>query len=1021
MRKEFQSEVICRGREQELDELRRRINQYSLQTSILINLFGRGGIGKTVLTEKLYKEYSESVKMKHQNAEVIYVNASGCFTIPELLFLLRMELNNKRFGKRKYDFEKFDTMFELCYDASRFIQENKIKKLMQKAAVNDIGSGDYSITESMEENSANLAELLIEPLIKSAAAAFSGSGIKGEFAEKFIEIVDVAGPIMDRIPIVALISNLKEIIQDSVKRKRYINILQEIRDAQGLFSQESKLVDFFVDAVFSNDKSSSEKCEFYFFIDNFQNPKYGDAQHGEFSFQNIGRLLEMFRNCPALWFISSRNPLPQNWNYHNDDNSYELKGLKREAAVEIIENVPDAVKLNENNRKDIITNILKLAQDNGTSDDNNNIEATEIRYSPIILDILCQVLEKEIEDTKKRALDTANYTISPNIFREIRDNSALAYYFEMGKNAVELDCFHILSCADVWDEKTLSILRNNIQLYLLNTRYILAEDSMTEVVGNRSIKLHDEITNALRNSVNNRIQYDVYSIMYKAFLGIQETSPILDEGVLRNFFMFAKAYCENIHKSTYDYLKLDAFDTYIAYYNAFLNSIKKMNEWISDGMIDIYWNVVKEYRRIATKCNVNDLKPVYDAYHELGIVVYNSGDSKKASEIDDEYVKFVEEANDAYALAKALNSLAFDLSANHLYSEAYGHGKRSLEVALEAILRVAEEKKNKIAGSLYEFYKQFFLLSENNKENCQQEIESFIKQNSNLLNTIYTISEADDSYIVKVLWEQMLTTRGNIPWYFIEDKDSRAKHARFALDYGKTTYLLRKYYYGADNPKTLQSFHNTGAYLLKYAEYCLRGEITDRSLDLSTAFAAAENIFAEAFQERQKYLKKSSRIDREKYLLDIEKTSSNNGPGFLEIYNIGEIDECYNGKLAECPNAALESLQYQSYAYYMLSIIQEDKSDQEVFLQKAVSLSDKVTIARSIVLGPCHRKTLESMRYSAEYYFASGDKEKASIRMCYAFKHLKNTQVSTEQYEEYSRLYDEMSMKNKKQIGGQND
>lgn len=62
-------------------------------------------------------------------------------------------------------------------------------------------------------------------------------------------------------------------------------------------------------------------------------------------------------------------------------------------------------------------------------------------------------------------------------------------------------------------------------------------------------------------------------------------------------------------------------------------------------------------------------------------------------------------------------------------------------------------------------------------------------------------------------------------------------------------------------------------------------------------------------------------IDKEKYLLSVEKTSSNNTPGFLEVYSIEEIEDCYEGELAECSNEALESLQYQSYAYYMLFII----------------------------------------------------------------------------------------------------
>lgn len=218
------------------------------------------------------------------------------------------------------------------------------------------------------------------------------------------------------------------------------------------------------------------------------------------------------------------------------------------------------------------------------------------------------------------------------------------------------------------------------------------------------------------------------------------------------------------------------------------------------------------------------------------------------------------------------------------------------------------------------------------------------------------------------------------------------------------TYLLRKYYYGVNDSRTLQSFHNTGAYLLKYAEYCYRGEIIDATLDLNKAFESVQDIFAKAAQKRKDHLAKQQRIDENKYFLELKKTSSDRKLGFMKIYSEEEIKDCYNGELAECSDAVLESLQYQSYACYMMSLVQEDQEKKATLLKKAIQLSDKVTLARSIVLGPCHRKTLESMRYSAEYYFAAGSIDKAKLRICYAVDHLKIGQVSTEQYEEYVEL-----------------
>ena len=46
------------------------------------------------------------------------------------------------------------------------------------------------------------------------------------------------------------------------------------------------------------------------------------------------------------------------------------------------------------------------------------------------------------------------------------------------------------------------------------------------------------------------------------------------------------------------------------------------------------------------------------------------------------------------------------------------------------------------------------------------------------------------------------------------------------------------------------------------------------------------------------------------------------------------------------------------------------------------------------------------MRYSAEYYWAKGEKEAAEKRIRYAFGFLDEKQVSDRQYKEYKELLD---------------
>lgn len=313
---------------------------YNLGNSYLINLYGRGGIGKTVMTKELYRSYDQFHEGAGQKTKAVYINASGCFDIPELLFRLRMEI-----GDRKYNFEKFDTLYELYYDASRFIQYKNIKKLEDKVTSANEITGDYTITERMAEDSGKLSELLLEPLIKEAVAKVYKFN-KNILTPFLIQSAEIAGPIADRISIAGLILKIVQNVKDKQKCKRYTQILEEIKSSQGLFPQEEKLIDFFKNALIDS-KDEIRRERFFLFIDNFQNPTPAVSRQGEFVFQNVDTLFGMIRDFPALWFVSSRNQLPVgNYNY-----SYELKGLEHDDAKGVIENIAGEKLVDENKVK----------------------------------------------------------------------------------------------------------------------------------------------------------------------------------------------------------------------------------------------------------------------------------------------------------------------------------------------------------------------------------------------------------------------------------------------------------------------------------------------------------------------------------------------------------------------------------------------------------------------------------------------------------------------------------------------
>lgn len=958
--------ILCEGREQELQMCGEYISQYDPIQSFVFNLYGEGGIGKTVVTQELYRNYLDYITDFHQGIKTVYVNASGCFSIPALLLRLRMSL-----GDDPYDFEKFDIMYELFYDASEYV---KLKRIQELTA----------------PEGENLAGLILDFAMNEVDEDYK-SLRKSTVSDRLVDFIKFTGPIIDRIPI----EHILDWVKKNNELKMLSDLVEDIIKSKGIFKEEKKLIKFFCDAV--TDTKNYPLSPFLFFIDNFQNGSL-EINRG-FRFQNLDGFFEFIRRFPAFWFISSRNVLT----YHADNNfaKYELKGLNADAAKKIIRQIQGSNKIT--NLENVSKNILSLSNENVNDDKGQKLEL----YSPIILRILCQVLEKEIEKTREDHPEQNELEISPEIFTDIPERSALIYYYEMGKTSVDLDCFHILSCADVWDDYTLTVLKERLQFYLLNTRHILAQDSMTELLGDNSIKLHDRIAEALRKSANNRIRFDVYAIMYDAFLEIQLTSPILEEGVLRNFFVFAKEYCENLALGEYRYRGKDAYNAYVFFYKAFLKSIKKLKERISGAMIDIYWNVVREFSNIAVKFKIRNLDDITEAYHQLGIVAYDAGDSKKAEKIDAEFLSFARETGYKYGEIIAANALAVDHSANHLYEEAYKYGKLSLETALNAIFEIAETSDIQFLKKVCKFYTQYLVLPQTDvyNTNYAENHENAIKEKAELVQKIGDIEKGHPVYKAREIWEKMLTTRGNIPWYFLEDPVLKKEKAVYALPYGQDTYYLRKYYYGEEDSRTLQSYHNIGVYLMKYAGCCEEGDICDNRMDINNSYANAEKIFSKVYEIRKKVLGVTYGITKEQYFRELEDNANAGELSFLNIYERTAIEHIFEEGYDNCPAAALESLQYKSNACYLISQKSELLEVKKEKLDEAVRISDIVTVARSFLLGPYHRKTLESMRYSAEYYWAKRNKEMAAKRIRYAFGHLKQDQISVEQYKKYEQLF----------------
>jgi len=246
---------------------------------------------------------------------------------------------------------------------------------------------------------------------------------------------------------------------------------------------------------------------------------------------------------------------------------------------------------------------------------------------------------------------------------------------------------------------------------------------------------------------------------------------------------------------------------------------------------------------------------------------------------------------------KALNSTAYDCSAEHAYEEAYKWGTQGLREA------------QKLCDSLIEKYipeedVQVKMLYA--PEDCEQMVvegdntEMLYELHKNLVEAYKRVWEMRDTQneAKKVLWEiitkDIQNLRGNLPWYILKNPELKLANDREerlqkeeCVRYGIRTYWMRRCMYDAlhasesentgENVKEckirmLKSYHNVCVYLAQneeVAKACLLGtevlDETQRIMEKVTPKEKASDFLNELKQEKgqslQRFLYKAEGLE----------------------------------------------------------------------------------------------------------------------------------------------------------------
>ncbi len=897
------------GRRAELEKLENNICSFlekertgRLVEQLVFSIYGPGGVGKTQILKKSYDELcSEKNRKKMEGTKILYVNLSECYTFSDILVSLRVA-----FGDETAEaFRKFDMFYEFYYDANGYKNHTRAKNI-EDIVMAESKSIDKDLMKWLREN------------IKLFLPSLENASI--EVIDRAIKALNV--PLLSLISLTDIVELVKQGRRNENEKKQVIELYKEIGEAYLDSSEkEQRLLQYFVEGA-------RTILKVVLYMDNI------NTHTGYRIDQN--KLVRLIKEYPCIYVMGSRNIISNQWNIENY-HEINVKALDVESCNAMLENAIDEVKkyshdYNDNNfknKKEVFQQIINAT-----------------KQLPINLVLAVKVLETELIKAVQSGREP--YYIEPKRFKEMANQEgALAYYFESGVPQHDLDCYHALSCLEVWHKEELDIIRKELNISLINALNVLDNDSMTEEVNLNSIKLHEVIKENLLKSANNRIKYDVLWYLYSYKMSVVDEFTSLEYNDVKVLFDITCIICDEIKAGHLKHTNKSSFEVFSDFYKYLRGRIKfeidiqkRYSKVQADDFMKLYDVIVSKYVEIAKNEGLEKIIIAAESVHEFGIRLSEAGQTEWALGKDEEYYNLLIENEaenlDPAAMANAINSWGYDLSARHQYERALEKGKEAIEFVVK---KINENSKltNDVAFQVSEMLRSL-------------EESPSIEKKEKIITILEDVKMLDKG-IVKVLFERVLVFRGNIPWYYINSKTNQREKWNYAVQYGKSTHVLREIFYGKKDKRTLISKHNYGAYLLKVHQLklCKKEELFQFAEE-------AYKIFKDVINEKKQYLGESKEIlSLEEINERIEKTELLR-PLFEENRELLEVE---NQALLRIDISTLESMQYLSDAAYCLYLI----TNEEAYIEEAIDASVKVLMSRGMKLGQMHKKTMESLYY----------------------------------------------------------